>query len=110
MNPVAQLLVIVAGLLLIGALGDLFFVAESDEVGYHIFQLGCICKNDKNRGEEAMKATIRHLSEATLGILLLGITAEPALAQKKNPLRDVFFGETHIHTSWSFDAYVFGNS
>ena len=29
---------------------------------------------------------------------------------QRNPLRDVFFGETHIHTSWSFDAYVFGNT
>ncbi len=35
----------------------------------------------------------------------------PAAAPAKpNPLRDVFFGETHIHTSWSFDAYVFGNT
>ena len=29
---------------------------------------------------------------------------------QQNPLRDVFFGETHLHTSWSFDAYVFGNT
>ena len=35
----------------------------------------------------------------------------PAAAPAKpNPLRDVFFGETHLHTSWSFDAYVFGNT
>ena len=35
----------------------------------------------------------------------------PAAAPAKpNSLRDVFFGETHIHTSWSFDAYVFGNT
>ena len=35
----------------------------------------------------------------------------PAAAPTKpNPLRDVFFGETHLHTSWSFDAYVFGNT
>ena len=27
-----------------------------------------------------------------------------------NPEREVYFGETHIHTSWSFDAYVFGNT
>ena len=33
----------------------------------------------------------------------------PASAQK-NPLREAYFGETHIHTSWSFDAYVFGNT
>ena len=29
---------------------------------------------------------------------------------QQNPLRDAFFGETHLHTSWSFDAYVFGNT
>ena len=33
-----------------------------------------------------------------------------AAPAKPNPLRDAFFGETHIHTSWSFDAYVFGNT
>src|SRR5271157_3814239 len=32
----------------------------------------------------------------------------PALAQS-NPLRDAYFGETHIHTSWSVDAWVMGN-
>ena len=26
-----------------------------------------------------------------------------------NPERDVFFGETHVHPSCSFDAYTFGN-
>jgi hypothetical protein len=25
------------------------------------------------------------------------------------PDREAFFGETHQHTSWSFDAYIFGN-
>ncbi|AML53784.1 hypothetical protein RC74_21015 [Falsihalocynthiibacter arcticus] len=23
--------------------------------------------------------------------------------------REAYFGETHVHTSWSFDAYIFGN-
>ena len=27
-----------------------------------------------------------------------------------NPERDAFFGETHVHTGWSFDAYIFGNT
>ena len=31
-----------------------------------------------------------------------------ALAQS-NPLRDAYFGETHVHTSWSVDAWLFGN-
>ena len=26
-----------------------------------------------------------------------------------NPEREAYFGETHVHTSWSFDAYIFGN-
>ena len=37
------------------------------------------------------------------------LSALPAPAQK-NPLREAYFGETHLHTSWSFDAFVFGNT
>lgn len=29
--------------------------------------------------------------------------------QAPNPLRNVYFGDTHIHTELSFDAYLFGN-
>jgi hypothetical protein len=38
----------------------------------------------------------------------LGLTVLPASAQR-NPERDAYFGETHIHTSWSVDAWVMGN-
>jgi hypothetical protein len=31
------------------------------------------------------------------------------LQVERNPDRNVYFGETHQHTSWSFDAYIFGN-
>ena len=48
-----------------------------------------------------------------MAILFLTIAATlaitPTLAQQPNPERNAYFGETHIHTSWSFDAYVFGN-
>lgn len=37
------------------------------------------------------------------------LMAQPALAQG-NPQRDVFFGETHVHTSWSLDAFSIGNT
>ncbi|TPE49767.1 DUF3604 domain-containing protein [Amaricoccus solimangrovi] len=34
----------------------------------------------------------------------------PAVAQDADPAsRQAFFGEQHVHTSWSFDAYIFGN-
>src|SRR5512136_154214 len=34
---------------------------------------------------------------------------EAAQRVERNPERDAFFGETHIHTSWSVDAWVMGN-
>ena len=39
---------------------------------------------------------------------MLRINAAPGLAQETLQ-RGVFFGETHVHTSWSFDAYIFGD-
>jgi hypothetical protein len=30
----------------------------------------------------------------------------PAPAPRANPLREAYFGETHLHTSWSLDAFV----
>jgi hypothetical protein len=42
-----------------------------------------------------------------IGIGLLPFT--PLLGQEKNPERNAYFGETHIHTSWSVDAWIFGN-
>jgi hypothetical protein len=39
---------------------------------------------------------------------VFGLAAPPAHAQR-NPERDAYFGETHIHTSWSVDAWVMGN-
>ncbi|MGH8649331.1 MAG: DUF3604 domain-containing protein, partial [Burkholderiales bacterium] len=39
--------------------------------------------------------------------------AQPAAtlapAPQPNPERNAYFGETHIHTSWSVDAWVMGN-
>jgi Protein of unknown function (DUF3604) len=35
--------------------------------------------------------------------------AVSAFAVEKNPERNAYFGETHIHTSWSVDAWLFGN-
>ncbi len=38
-----------------------------------------------------------------------GGVARSAPAPKPNPDRNAYFGETHLHTSWSVDAWVMGN-
>jgi hypothetical protein len=56
-----------------------------------------------------MRLDWRRVTIATLAVGLLGWLAAPALAQTKNPDREAYFGETHVHTSWSLDAWLFGN-
>jgi hypothetical protein len=51
----------------------------------------------------------RYLATTVLGAGLLGLAASPASAQR-NPERNAYFGETHVHTAWSFDAFIFGNT
>src|SRR5580700_11768660 len=54
---------------------------------------------------------MKRLSSLVSVMFLLGIAPAPlpAFAQEKNPERNAYFGETHVHTSWSFDAFIFGN-
>src|ERR1700746_1173889 len=47
------------------------------------------------------------LAVVSVCALLLGF-GSPALAQS-GPARNAYFGETHVHTSWSLDAWLFGN-
>src|SRR5215510_546537 len=49
------------------------------------------------------------LAATLCAALALSSLAASALAQEKNPDRDAYFGETHVHTSWSLDAWLFGN-
>jgi hypothetical protein len=43
-----------------------------------------------------------------IGALAMVLVGQPAFAQP-NPERDAYFGETHVHTSWSLDAFAIGN-
>ena len=49
------------------------------------------------------------LAAVSLSAICLGLAAPTLSAQEKNPDRNAYFGETHIHTSWSVDAWIFGN-
>ncbi len=62
-----------------------------------------------------MSATCRSIRISSVRIAatvlaLLAGAAAMAAAPEANPDRDAYFGETHIHTSWSFDAFVFGTT
>jgi hypothetical protein len=54
-----------------------------------------------------MRFEFRASRAASLGIALSIVTGLPAFAA--NPERDAYFGETHVHTSWSLDAFAIGN-
>jgi Protein of unknown function (DUF3604) len=58
--------------------------------------------------------TLRGVKITLVGVVVLGlavlVAVAPALAQPKpNPERNAYFGEQHVHTSWSVDAWLFGN-
>jgi hypothetical protein len=41
--------------------------------------------------------------------LCLVLTSATAYGEQANPERNAYFGETHVHTSWSMDAWLMGN-
>lgn len=51
----------------------------------------------------------RALTSATLVAGCLGLVVTSIHAQTRNPDREAYFGETHVHTSWSLDAWLGGN-
>ena len=60
-----------------------------------------------------MEGSVNRRTGSAVGLfLVLAVTyvVGPAWPQEKNPERNAYFGETHVHTSWSFDAYIFGNT
>lgn len=63
------------------------------------------------------KRAFTHFQLSGIAVVLLGavfliLVASPGFTEMspvKNPERNAYFGEEHIHTSWSLDAWVFGN-
>src|SRR5438876_1947485 len=59
------------------------------------------------RGGYLMGQAFYRSAAAALSLAVLVLTAPAAFAA--NPERDAYFGETHVHTSWSLDAFAIGN-
>jgi hypothetical protein len=49
------------------------------------------------------------MMRSLLVLVFVTSLASMAAAQGATPERHAYFGETHVHTSWSFDAFIFGN-
>lgn len=47
-------------------------------------------------------------SVAVVGAVVMPVTL--SIFAAPNPEREAYYGETHLHTSWSFDAFIFGNT
>ncbi len=62
----------------------------------------------RSRAKEAGKPPAA-IEAAVSSVGVQPASAVPARV-KRNPEREAYFGETHIHTSWSFDAYIYGNT
>jgi hypothetical protein len=61
-------------------------------------------------GEEQFKMEVEMTKLSVAGAAAVMVVAaltmgEPAFAQQ-HPEREAYFGETHVHTSWSLDAYL----
>jgi hypothetical protein len=55
-----------------------------------------------------MQPYIRYAAAITLLLSVVGTDALQSAEPNHNPLRNVYFGETHVHTAYSLDAYLGG--
>src|SRR4030095_10531685 len=64
---------------------------------------------ESNRGGNPVGSNHCARSLALVAASIVGLVAGQARAETAAPDRHAFFGETHVHTSWSLDAFALGN-
>jgi hypothetical protein len=72
--------------------------------GYPVRAAGRPTRLKKKRIEQTLMRRKKLVLLSSAAVLL----CRPTFAAP-NPEREAYHGETHLHTSWSFDAYIFGN-
>jgi len=63
----------------------------------------------KGEATDAAKTVASAPAAATAPAPAPAVAFESAQRVERNPERNAYFGETHLHTSWSVDAWVMGN-
>ena len=56
-----------------------------------------------------IKSAVDDGAKKPAATILAQAPATPAPTAQPNPERNAYFGETHVHTSWSLDAFSLGN-
>ncbi|MGC1637566.1 MAG: DUF3604 domain-containing protein [Candidatus Acidiferrales bacterium] len=59
---------------------------------------------------EARTPDAKRQAAASSHVIQPVVSSALRVSVERNPEREAYFGETHVHTSWSFDAFVFGNT
>lgn len=83
----------------------ILFIAVSSALAAHWALSG-----ESGAGRLTAVAAQPPVADGASGVRMLLAQADsrkaPIVTSKKNPLREVYFGETHLHTSWSLDAFA----
>ena len=59
--------------------------------------------------EITMNIGSRRIARTSLVAAAVAAAFGTSTAQQRNPERNAYFGETHVHTSWSLDAWLLNN-
>ncbi len=73
-------------------------VAATAAMALVLLSIGVLISCNKSQGPQPAQSTGQTAQ-----------TSNPEQPPKPNPDRNAYFGEEHIHTSWSVDAWVMGN-
>ena len=88
-----------------GIAGSVLFIVAAVVYWQYQVRINAPLRATGPEAEAALKAEIAAQNEDVVYRPQRG----PLQEQSRNTLKNVYFGDLHIHTSLSFDSYIFGN-